>query len=147
MSRTKQSNPSVPSPQRRSVHGVLVVFTAVAMLSGCAGDRDRSKRGPMGAAAARGADLVIVTDDNPRSEAPERIRAAVLAGAREVAAERVHEVPDRAEAIARAIRLAGPAGTVLVAGKGHEDYQDIGGRRRPFSDIELVQQVLRGEQA
>jgi UDP-N-acetylmuramoyl-L-alanyl-D-glutamate--2,6-diaminopimelate ligase len=147
------SGPAQPVVVVDYAHSPDAIDTALATLRagdpsplvvvlGAGGDRDRSKRGPMGAAAARGADLVIVTDDNPRSEAPERIRAAVLAGAREVAAERVHEVPDRAEAIARAIRLAGPAGTVLVAGKGHEQGQEVAGVVHPFDDRVVARAAL-----
>ncbi|RMG46857.1 MAG: UDP-N-acetylmuramoyl-L-alanyl-D-glutamate--2,6-diaminopimelate ligase [Acidobacteria bacterium] len=116
---------------RRLVSGsVIVVF-------GCGGERDRTKRGPMGEAAGRLADRVIVTDDNPRREDPESIAADVLAGirrARPLRARSVERVADRAEAIARAVELALPGDGLLVAGKGHERYQEIGDERRPFDD-------------
>jgi UDP-N-acetylmuramoyl-L-alanyl-D-glutamate--2,6-diaminopimelate ligase len=104
---------------------------------GCGGDRDRGKRPHMGAIAARDADLLIVTDDNPRSEDPAVIRAAMLDGARAVpAGERgeVDEIGDRAEAIGAAVRAARPGDTVLVAGKGHETGQEIAGVIHPFDD-------------
>jgi UDP-N-acetylmuramoyl-L-alanyl-D-glutamate--2,6-diaminopimelate ligase len=96
---------------------------------GAGGDRDKGKRAPMGAVAARLSDVAIVTDDNPRSEDPAAIRREVLEGA--VGAR---EIGDRREAIAEAIRLAGPGDIVLVAGKGHETGQIIGDRVLPFDD-------------
>ena len=96
---------------------------------GAGGDRDQGKRPEMGAVAARLADVVIVTDDNPRSEDPARIRADILAGAPEAT-----EVPGRREAIAEAIRVARAGDIVLVAGKGHETGQIIGDRILPFDD-------------
>lgn len=109
----------------------------VAVL-GCGGDRDQAKRGPMGAAAARGAQVVVVTDDNPRSEDPEAIRAAVLAGAREEAERTGAQVVDggqRGDAIAVALRLAGPEDWVAVLGKGHETGQQLADRTIPFDDV------------
>jgi UDP-N-acetylmuramoyl-L-alanyl-D-glutamate--2,6-diaminopimelate ligase len=96
---------------------------------GAGGDRDQGKRPEMGAVAARLSDLVIVTDDNPRSEDPARIRAAIMAGAPGAA-----EVPGRREAIAEAIRIARSGDIVLVAGKGHETGQIVGDRVLPFDD-------------
>ena len=113
---------------------------------GCGGDRDASKRGPMGDAAAAGADMVIVTSDNPRSESPELIAAPVAAAIRargvpEVRADVLRAATrgvvvelDRAEAIRLAIRAASAGDCVLIAGKGHEDYQIIGIEKRPFDD-------------
>jgi len=119
---------------RPQTTGVLVVVL------GAGGDRDRGKRAAMGRAAALGADLVFVTDDNPRSEAPSDIRAAVLAGAESAGTTAtLHEVPDRAEAIRRAVRAAGRAGpgsVVAVVGKGHETGQEIDGTVHPFDDRE-----------
>jgi UDP-N-acetylmuramoyl-L-alanyl-D-glutamate--2,6-diaminopimelate ligase len=100
---------------------------------GCGGDRDRAKRPLMGDVAARGSDVLIVTDDNPRSEDPAAIRAQMRSGVTAGAAE-VHEVGDRAEAIAAAVRLARGGDTVLVAGKGHETGQEVAGEVRPFDD-------------
>ncbi|MGI8881820.1 MAG: UDP-N-acetylmuramoyl-L-alanyl-D-glutamate--2,6-diaminopimelate ligase [Jatrophihabitans sp.] len=106
---------------------------------GCGGDRDRMKRPVMGAVAAQGSDLLIVTDDNPRTEDPATIRAAMLAGAAEAApSAEVRDIGDRAEAIAAAVRTARAGDTVLVAGKGHEPGQEIAGVLHPFDDrVEL----------
>jgi UDP-N-acetylmuramoyl-L-alanyl-D-glutamate--2,6-diaminopimelate ligase len=106
---------------------------------GCGGDRDPAKRRPMGAAAAQHADLVVVTDDNPRSEDPAAIRAEVLAGAR--AATGTAEVVDggdRRSAIRLGLQRARPGDVVAVLGKGHELGQEIGGAVLPFSDPEVV---------
>jgi UDP-N-acetylmuramoyl-L-alanyl-D-glutamate--2,6-diaminopimelate ligase len=96
---------------------------------GAGGDRDQGKRPDMGAVATRMSDIVIVTDDNPRSEEPAAIRAAIMAGA-----PGATEVPGRREAIAEAIRIARDGDIVLVAGKGHETGQIIGDRVLPFDD-------------
>ncbi|WP_338036834.1 UDP-N-acetylmuramoyl-L-alanyl-D-glutamate--2,6-diaminopimelate ligase [Nocardioides albidus] len=110
---------------------------------GAGGDRDRGKRPVMGAIAAELADLVVVTDDNPRSEDPAAIRAAVLEGARTAGAgAEVVEIGDRREAIAAALRSAGPGDVVLVAGKGHESGQEIAGVVHPFDDREVVRELL-----
>ncbi|MCK9564257.1 MAG: UDP-N-acetylmuramoyl-L-alanyl-D-glutamate--2,6-diaminopimelate ligase, partial [Bacteroidales bacterium] len=100
-------------------------------LFGCGGDRDTGKRPLMGAVAARLADQVVVTSDNPRSEQPDAIIADILAGMPGVDA--VVEA-DRHTAILNTVLAAGPGDTVLIAGKGHEDYQQVGGDRLPFSD-------------
>jgi len=96
---------------------------------GAGGDRDQGKRPDMGAVAARLSDVAIVTDDNPRSEDPRRIRADILAGAPDA-----KEVPGRREAIAEAIRIAHAGDIILVAGKGHETGQIVGDRVLPFDD-------------
>jgi UDP-N-acetylmuramoyl-L-alanyl-D-glutamate--2,6-diaminopimelate ligase len=104
---------------------------------GAGGDRDRAKRPLMGAAAAAGAELQVVTDDNPRSEDPAAIRAEVLAGARaEPRRGEVREIGDRAEAIAAAVAAARPGDAVVVAGKGHETGQKIGDVTLPFDDAQ-----------
>lgn len=109
---------------------------------GCGGDRDKGKRSEMARIAECLADLSIVTDDNPRSENPEAIAGDIVAGFSNAAAYEV--VRDRLTAIARAIDLAGPGDTVLVAGKGHEDYQLVGDQRLHFSDTEAVSRILGG---
>ncbi|MFL6076101.1 MAG: UDP-N-acetylmuramoyl-L-alanyl-D-glutamate--2,6-diaminopimelate ligase [Mycobacteriales bacterium] len=109
---------------------------------GCGGDRDRAKRPLMGEAAARGADLVVVTDDNPRGEDPAAIRAAMLDGVRAVPGAEWVEVADRREAVAEAVRRARPGDTVLVAGKGHEPGQEVGGVVLPFDDREVLRAAL-----
>lgn len=107
---------------------------------GAGGDRDPHKRTPMGAAAARNADVVVVTDDNPRSEEPAAIRAAVLEGARAAARAgvRVLDGGDRRSAIHTALGLAGPGDWVAVLGKGHETGQTIGDEVIPFDDVQVV---------
>lgn len=112
---------------------------------GCGGDRDMAKRPLMGAAAARDADVVVITDDNPRSEDPAAIRAAALSGTRRVAtAERadVIEIGDRRAAIRYAVALAGPHDTVAVLGKGHEQGQERAGRVTPFDDRAQLRAVI-----
>jgi UDP-N-acetylmuramoyl-L-alanyl-D-glutamate--2,6-diaminopimelate ligase len=116
---------------RAQVAGRLLVVL------GAGGDRDRAKRPLMGAAAAARAELLVVTDDNPRSEDPTLIRAEVLAGARsEPRRGDVREVGDRAEAIALAVAAARPGDAVVVAGKGHETGQKVGDVTLPFDDAE-----------
>ncbi|MFG3712044.1 UDP-N-acetylmuramoyl-L-alanyl-D-glutamate--2,6-diaminopimelate ligase [Micromonospora sp. NPDC047730] len=111
---------------------------------GAGGDRDRGKRPVMGAAAAEGADVVLVTDDNPRTEHPAAIRAEVLDGARRAGtAARVEEVPDRRAAIDAAVRLAEPGDVIAVLGKGHERGQEIGGEVHPFDDRTELADALR----
>jgi len=110
---------------------LIVVF-------GCGGDRDPGKRGMMGAIAARAADVTIVTDDNPRSEDPATIRAAILA-----AAPGALEIADRAAAIRAGVAALGADDALLVAGKGHETGQIIGERTLPFSDAEVARTALR----
>ena len=107
---------------------------------GCGGNRDNAKRPLMGAVAAAHADRVVVTSDNPRDEAMDAIISQILLGLTGLAGVQVE--PDRARAIAQTLAQASPADVVLLAGKGHEDYQEIAGERLPFSDIKQVKQVL-----
>ena len=109
---------------------VIVVF-------GCGGDRDKGKRPIMGAIAMRLADVAIVTDDNPRSEVPAQIRSEIMA-----AAIGATEIGDRAEAIAIAVNMLKAGDTLIVAGKGHEEGQTIGGVTHHFSDHEEVRKAL-----
>jgi UDP-N-acetylmuramoyl-L-alanyl-D-glutamate--2,6-diaminopimelate ligase len=124
---------------RRSTRGRLITVL------GCGGDRDPGKRPAMGAAAAAASDVLVVTDDNPRSEDPAAIRAAMLSGLdRAQAGKRgdVVEVGDRRAAIAAAVDLARPGDTVLVAGKGHETGQEVAGTVHPFDDRVVLREVL-----
>jgi UDP-N-acetylmuramyl-tripeptide synthetase len=107
---------------------------------GAGGDRDPGKRAPMGAAAAAAADVVMITSDNPRTEDADRIIGQVASGA--TRARQLLTEPDRARAIETAVQQADPADVVLIAGKGHEDYQIIGTEKRPFSDIEQARQAV-----
>jgi len=120
---------------RPFVHGKLIV------VFGCGGDRDPGKRPLMGAVAARIADRVIVTDDNPRSEDPSAIRRAILQGA--AGFSNVEEVSGRGLAIAQAISALAPDDGLLIAGKGHETGQIIGDKTLPFSDAGCVRAVLK----
>ena len=102
---------------------------------GAGGDRDPGKRAGMGEAAAKGSDVVIVTDDNPRGEDPAAIRAAILA-----AAPGAREIGDRREAIAAAVAMAGEGDIILLAGKGHETGQVVGDRVLPFDDVQVARE-------
>jgi len=112
----------------------------LSVVFGCGGDRDRGKRPQMGGLAERLADQVYVTDDNPRSEASASIIEEILAGMQQP--ERAVVQPDRAEAIRQAVQAAGSGDLVLVAGKGHEDYQLVAGKTLHFDDREQVAEAL-----
>ena len=107
------------------------VMGRIVIVFGAGGDRDTTKRPLMGAAAARHSDMQIVTDDNPRSEDPAAIRAAILA-----ACPTAREVGDRAEAILRGVDALQAGDALLIAGKGHEAGQTIGSTVYPFDDVE-----------
>jgi UDP-N-acetylmuramoyl-L-alanyl-D-glutamate--2,6-diaminopimelate ligase len=109
---------------------------------GAGGDRDAGKRPLMGRIAATGADVLVVTDDNPRSEDPAAIRAAILDGTRDTPAT-VLEIGDRRSAIAEALAQARPGDVVLIAGKGHETGQEVAGVVHPFDDRAVVLEELR----
>jgi len=113
----------------------------VICVFGCGGDRDRGKRPLMGQIAAAKADFVIITSDNPRSEEPmsiiREIEQGIPSGARNF-----QSIVDRKEAIQRALAVAEPGDLVLLAGKGHEVYQEIDGKRIPFEERELVKEAL-----
>ena len=118
----------------------------IAVVFGAGGNRDAGKRVPMGAVAAELADLVVVTDDNPRDEDPAAIRAAVLSGAAGGPAQSV-EIGDRRAAIDHAVGWAGPGDVVLIAGKGHESGQTAAGRTRPFDDRDELAAALEARGA
>jgi UDP-N-acetylmuramoyl-L-alanyl-D-glutamate--2,6-diaminopimelate ligase len=112
----------------------------VVCVFGCGGDRDRGKRAMMGTVAEKYSDICIVTSDNPRSENPDAIIAEIVGG---MNGKNHQIIVERAAAIQGAIRLARRGDTVLIAGKGHEDYQEINGVKHPFNDVLVAQQALR----
>ncbi|HEX4189765.1 MAG TPA: UDP-N-acetylmuramoyl-L-alanyl-D-glutamate--2,6-diaminopimelate ligase [Marmoricola sp.] len=112
------------------------------LVLGAGGDRDAGKRPLMGEIGARLADVLVVTDDNPRTEDPAAIRAAMLAGTQDAPRAEVLEIGDRRTAIRRAVALARPGDTVLVAGKGHETGQEVAGVVHPFDDRDEVRAAL-----
>lgn len=116
-------------------HRIVVVF-------GCGGDRDRAKRPAMGAAAAHGADCVVITSDNPRDEDPDRIIEEICAGIPAVTAATVIVERDRRTAIARGLAEIGPGDVLVVAGKGHEATETVGDERRAFSDAAVIRELL-----
>jgi UDP-N-acetylmuramoyl-L-alanyl-D-glutamate--2,6-diaminopimelate ligase len=109
---------------------------------GCGGDRDASKRPLMGNIAARSADRLVITSDNPRTEPPTSIIAAIIDGIDGASKSRIEQIVDRRDAIAFAIANAEEQDSVLIAGKGHEDYQEIANVRVPFSDVEVAMDAL-----
>ena len=110
---------------------------------GCGGNRDATKRPLMGGIAAAAADRVVVTSDNPRDEDPQTILAQVVAGIDAASRNEVAVIEDRRAAIAHAVQGAAPGDVVLLAGKGHEDYQEVAGVKRPFSDLQEARAALR----
>jgi UDP-N-acetylmuramoyl-L-alanyl-D-glutamate--2,6-diaminopimelate ligase len=111
------------------------------VLFGAGGDRDRTKRPLMGRVAAAGADLAIVTSDNPRTEDPDRIIDQIEAG---MAGTPHGRITDRREAIAHALGLLEPGDCLLLAGKGHETYQVVGTEYRPFDERDIVRALTAG---
>jgi UDP-N-acetylmuramoyl-L-alanyl-D-glutamate--2,6-diaminopimelate ligase len=113
---------------------------------GCGGDRDRTKRPLMGAVAGRLSDLILITSDNPRSEDPRRIieevQRGITADTRRDSGQRLLAIVDRREAISKAIELARAGDLVLIAGKGHEKYQVVGGQVLPFDDVAVAREAL-----
>ena len=120
---------------RPLVKGRLVV------VFGCGGDRDRAKRPQMAAEAARYGDLLLLTQDNPRTEDPNRIFGDMLQGIPDAVSLEV--IPDRAAAIHRAVEVMAEADLVLIAGKGHETMQEFAGCKVPFDDREVAREAIR----
>jgi UDP-N-acetylmuramoyl-L-alanyl-D-glutamate--2,6-diaminopimelate ligase len=125
----------------RTVREMVSGAAALTCVFGCGGDRDRTKRPEMGAIAERRVDRVILTNDNPRTEDPAAILDEIRAGMNDPDAATV--IPDRAEAIRRAVETAAPGDVLVIAGKGHETYQIVGTERRDFDDREQVRQRFR----
>jgi len=120
------------------VRRVITVF-------GCGGQRDRSKRPVMGEVATGMSDYVIVTSDNPREEDPEKILLDIEVGIKKARRENYKIIADRSEAIAQALRMAEKGDLVIIAGKGHEQYQIIGNQKLPYDDRKMVKQIWKGE--
>ena len=118
---------------------LIVVF-------GCGGDRDKSKRPRMAAVAEKWADKIIITSDNPRTEPPEDIMDQIVAGLSAAGSAKLQRFTDRREAIAAAIEQAGGDDLVLIAGKGHETYQEIAGQKYDFDDRQVARQILSDSQ-
>lgn len=135
-----------PDAVERVLAGVHADGRRIVVL-GCGGDRDRTKRPLMGRIAAQGADLLIVTDDNPRGEDAGAIRAAMLGGIEAHQRNHVHEIGDRRLAIATALAEARPGDVVLILGKGHETGQEISGVIHPFDDRVVARELLTRESA
>jgi UDP-N-acetylmuramoyl-L-alanyl-D-glutamate--2,6-diaminopimelate ligase len=121
-----------------TLRGVLAGEGRLICVFGCGGERDPGKRPLMGEVATRLADISVITSDNPRGEEPRAIVDQIVAGAH----SNYHVEIDRAAAIYLALREARPDDVVLIAGKGHEAYQEIAGRRLPFSDVDVASSVL-----
>jgi UDP-N-acetylmuramoyl-L-alanyl-D-glutamate--2,6-diaminopimelate ligase len=117
--------------------------TRIILVFGCGGNRDRAKRPLMGRLAAMKSDVAVVTSDNPRHEEPQAIIADILPGMQDATARVIVE-PDRRQAIAAALDEAREGDIVLIAGKGHEDYQEIAGVKHPFDDRKVVRELLKG---
>ena len=126
----------------RTARDVVTARGRVITVFGCGGDRDRTKRALMGEAAASLSDIVILTSDNPRTEDPEAILADVEVGLRRGIGKPYEKIADRRAAIFRAIAEARAGDVVVIAGKGHEDYQIIGTETFHFDDKEVAREAL-----
>jgi UDP-N-acetylmuramoyl-L-alanyl-D-glutamate--2,6-diaminopimelate ligase len=130
--------PAHPPVERKGYHANPRIITVF----GCGGDRDKGKRPKMGEISTKLSDFVIITSDNPRSEDPSEIIKQIEEG---TVQKNYFIEPDRAEAIQKAVHLAEDGDIVLVAGKGHEKYQEIQGRRYPFSDRDTLHEVIKNK--
>ncbi len=125
-----------------SINAIRTKNERLICVFGCGGDRDREKRPEMGKLATRKATLAIVTSDNPRTEEPSKIIEEITAGIEPQYFSKYTTVPDRKEAMKMAIKFAEPRDIILVAGKGHEDYQEINGTKHPFDDRAVLEELL-----
>jgi UDP-N-acetylmuramoyl-L-alanyl-D-glutamate--2,6-diaminopimelate ligase len=128
-----------------AIHGVLDGSGKVITVVGCGGNRDKGKRPIMAKEAVRLSDQVILTSDNPRFEEPQDILNDMLAGLDTMDKKKTLTIVDRREAIRTACLLANTGDVILVAGKGHEDYQDVKGVKHPFDDREVLQDIFGKE--
>lgn len=124
---------------RESLKSAAKIWTVF----GCGGDRDKGKRPLMAQVSLQYSDHVVITSDNPRTEAPELIIQDILGGVREEDRSKVSVMMDREAAIQNTIQKAAPGDVILIAGKGHEDYQIIGKEKRPFSDVKVAESALK----
>jgi UDP-N-acetylmuramoyl-L-alanyl-D-glutamate--2,6-diaminopimelate ligase len=115
----------------------------VITVVGCGGDRDKTKRPEMAKIAAQLSNRLVLTSDNPRTEIPEEIIKDMATGLDPVSLAKTLQITDRKEAIKLACTLAKPNDIILIAGKGHEKYQDINGVKHPFDDLETVEQTFK----
>ena len=130
------SGKDIPQPRATAHRRIISVF-------GGGGDRDKTKRGPMCISACLEGDLAFITSDNPRSEDPLAIIADIEAGLRAAGLQNYRIMPDRGDAIKAAIASAGSGDVVLIAGKGHEDYQILGDHTVPFDDRKKARAAIR----
>jgi UDP-N-acetylmuramoyl-L-alanyl-D-glutamate--2,6-diaminopimelate ligase len=126
----------------RAVRSQMLAKNKIWTVFGCGGDRDKGKRPLMAQVACRLSDEVMITSDNPRTEEPEQIVSDIFVGVEIIDRERVHRQVDRKKAIAEVIRQAKMGDVILIAGKGHEEYQIVGQERLPFSDFQVAKEIL-----
>ena len=127
----------------KTIQNVRTKNETVICVVGCGGDRDKTKRPEMAAIAARLSDRVILTSDNPRSEDPEQIIRDMQQGVPASAYKKVLSITNRAEAIKTACAMAQPGDIILVAGKGHETYQEINGVKHDFDDKKVIEELFK----
>jgi UDP-N-acetylmuramoyl-L-alanyl-D-glutamate--2,6-diaminopimelate ligase len=127
----------------RALRPALAAGGKLITVFGCGGDRDRSKRPRMAAVASEHSDVAIITSDNPRTEDPASIVDEVALGVPAASRARVLKIIDRRDAIMQAVAMARPGDAVLIAGKGHEDYQIVGMVKKPFDDRVVAREALR----
>lgn len=126
-----------------SINEIRTKNERLITIFGCGGDRDAAKRPEMGRLATHKSTLAVITSDNPRTEDPSKIIKEIEAGVEPQYFSKYMSVPDRREAIKMAIKFAEPKDIVLVAGKGHEDYQEINGARHHFDDMQVIEELLQ----
>lgn len=126
----------------KTIASVMEENKNIITVVGCGGDRDRSKRPVMAGIACKHSNKVVITSDNPRSETPEKIIDEMMTGVNIVNRRKVLVITERREAIRAACHLASPGDIILVAGKGHEKYQDIKGVKYPFDDMQVVKEIF-----
>lgn len=126
----------------KTLHAIVKSPARLLAVAGCGGDRDKTKRPIMGKIAATMSDITILTSDNPRTENPEHILDMMMEGVESEERAHVYRITDRREAIRTAVRMARKGDTILIAGKGHETYQEINGVKYPFDDKKVVHEAL-----